>query len=256
MTAYQIIRRAILKLGVTDPTQSLTSQEVADGLEMLNVMLAEWYTNSFLKQQDELTFTTDVSASSFSFGANPNGSCDECPPSQAHASNINPLNIISAFVVDGGGVVNNQIRVVNRIDTTQFNRSIVTNYPEYGSYQYGFQTSYFHLWPQCGNGVNIKIFYLKPHENIPESNIHVTIPMPPQYYMTLILDLANRLASDYGAILNQTDYKQLMDSKKDMEGLRSTPSPMARFDAGAATVGRTPKYPYIFGNGNGSYGGA
>lgn len=251
MTASQIIRRAILKLGVIDPTQSITSQESQDGLQMLNVILAEWYTNSYIKQIDEMTIVTDSTVEKVSFGVDPSGNCDECPASVGHVSSINPLKVISAFTNQDTGVLNKQIQIVNRIDTQMMYKDIVSIYPEYASYQYGFETSYLHFWPKVSNGVSIKLFYLKPHEEITPDRVNIVVPMPPQYYNTMILDLANNLAADYGTSLSQTDYRRLMESKAAMDSLRSEPSPMARFDGGAQSVGWGAKYPYMGWGGSG-----
>lgn len=243
MTAYSIIRRALMKCGAIDPTQSITSQEANDGLEMLNIMLAEWFMNSYIKQIDEMDFTITTESFKYSFGICPSTCCNP-NDAEMHISDINPLQILNLFSVDANGLPlwNNEITVVNRIDTESYkdNNSILS-IPTMASYQYGDQTgtSYLHFVSKFSTPASFKMFYLKPHTEISGADLHNEIRLPPQHYNTLILDLASRLASDYGGQLSQIDSIQLEKSRKDLMNLRSGPIPLAKFDISVSTIGRS-----------------
>lgn len=242
LTAYDVIRRALMKCGAIDPSQPLNSQEASDGLQMLNIMLSEWFMNSYIKQKDELDFSITLETDKISFGVNPYNTCCNEEEAAKHISDINPLQILNLFYRDDNGIyLSNEIEMVNRIDTEKYRvNSASTRWPAMASYQYGdlTGTSYLHFSMLVTPTLNLKMFYLRPHVDIEEADLHFALNLPSQHYNTIILDLSSRLAADYGGQLSAIDMMQLEKSRRELMNLRSSPIPFASFDSGVSTMGR------------------
>ena len=257
-TAYSSIRSALMKIGAIDPSQPLTSIEISDGLKVLNNIMSSWYMDQYFKQQDEMDIVVPIGLYKVSFGKDPGSSCSECDQSVGHVSSINPLNIQSIFnMTNQNGNLNNgtwpysnQIQVVNRIDTEQFSKQVLS-WPAIASYQYGTVTSYLHFFPGSGWEMAWKILYLKPFVQILQENVNAEIDLGDNYTLTLECEMAKVLASSYGGQLSATDAMILQDGMQKIHALRSMPTPAAQFDGAVTTMGVTSLYSRYGYNGNG-----
>lgn len=217
-TALDIIRGAMRLIGAVDPGEQLTADEASDGLELLNELL-ESLSNEGLACHQILqeNFALSSGVASYTIG------------SGATFNTTRPLNVLSAFIRDGG--YDYPLRVLTREEYDRFTPKTTQYQPEYLYYEPSVANGRIYLY-----GVPAKAYavtdglYINSQKQLQQFALLTTeIVLPPGYKRMLRYNLAPELAPEYNRKVPDAVLAIARESKASIKRLNSR-TPKLRLD--------------------------
>ena len=202
ITAHDLIRRAGLEIGITDPYEALDAHEASDGLDSLNQMLDSWSLEGltiFQILQENVVLNAGIA--SYTIG-----------PSGTFITN-RPMEIISAFVKEGG--IDYPIHIIGRQEYDRIEQKTVGYRPEYLFYEPSVPNGVITLWGVPGIVSGLYINSEKQLQRFDTLTSQVVLPIG--YERAIVKNLAIEMAPQY----RRTPSKELMltavESKANIE---------------------------------------
>jgi len=189
VTALDIITSAMRKSGIITKNEVPSSDEVVDGLEMLNDLMESWSNNSLMitsRTLENFSLTGGVSDYTIGDGGDFN--------------TTRPISIISSYIRIG--VTDYPLKMIN--DDAYANiaqKSIQSNIPDFINYNNNYALGKIKIYPTPS--VNYSIFLLTEKPLITYS-LSDNIDLPAGWKRALIYNLAMELAPEYGEQVTQS----------------------------------------------------
>jgi hypothetical protein len=198
-TARGIITKALQKIGALTKSESPSADEINDGLDSLNMLIASWANESLMIYARAWeTFTLVGNQELYTMG----------PGGDFNTSR--PLFINEAFY---------------RIGTTDYQLSVVSQdvyfgniiqkelngMPMYICNDNAFPAVNLRLWPVPAGAYEL---HLMTEKALTSLTIDTTINLPPGWERALVYNLAGEIAPEYGQQPDQSVFKIAADSKK------------------------------------------
>lgn len=196
-TARTLIKAALRSINAISVGATPSAEETADGLEALQFMLRSWSNNNILLyfiEQDTLTMS---GASSYTIG------------SGGDANTVWPVDIKGAVV--------DSTYVLDIIDEQKYRKVSTSNNsgpPAYLYYNPEYPLGLLYVWPTGGNSMVLDT--LKPLTD--PTNLSSTVAFPTAYDDAIKWNLAERLAPEYGRVINPIIHKL---AKESLDNLRT-----------------------------------
>jgi hypothetical protein len=186
MTALDIITDALIDLGAIDPIEALTADEASHGLRRLNAMLGSWSNERLACYQIlQENFALSSGVASYTIG------------SGATFSTTRPLDILSAFIRDGG--IDYPLTILTRERYDRIQAKTTQYQPEYLIYTPSVANAVITLY-----GVPAKAYpvtdglYINSQKQLQNfALLTTTVVLPEGYVRALIANLALELAPAY-----------------------------------------------------------
>ena len=211
MTVLQLIERSLRRLGVLDNGEDPTSDEVSDGIDVLNDLLysiasQRWGVHTISLLNHTLTSGTDE----YSIG------------SAGTIAETRPVRILSAFLrrddVDYPVNIRSREYMDARFDKT------VTGVVRDLYYEPTYPTGTVTLYPIPDNSSDV--IYFRAWQPIATySASGTTIDLPPEYHSWLIWNLARDYASEFGVAIPENVAVRSMETTKVLKNLHAVPVP-------------------------------
>lgn len=195
-TANTLIKAALRAIGAIASGETPTSNEMAEGLEALKIMLREWSGNNMLVYYQEQDTVTMTGASSYTIGSG--GDC----------STVRPVEIKGAVVDDIY-----ELKIIDEQYYRKLNLSSLSAQPAFLWYNPEYPLGI--LYPYPTGGSQMVIDSLKPLTE--PSAITDSIQFPTSYDSAIKWNLAIELAPEYGVEPSQIIYRRAMESKRLIE---------------------------------------
>lgn len=219
-TALGIITSAMRKAGVLTKGETPSADEAADGLEMLNDLLASISNDSmtvYARALNNFTLSGGVSTYTIGTGATFNTS--------------RPIKIISAYVRSGG--VDYPLFIINDEEFATISMKSTSGIPEFLNFTNEFPTATIKLYPVPSTGYEIFILSEKQLTSFALSD---TVELPAGWRRMLIYNLAIELAPEYGQPASAEVIQIAKDSKAEIRTAIMYAKSM-EWDSGVNTVG-------------------
>lgn len=184
MTAAQIILTAMKSLGIIASGEDATTDEYADGLLYLQMMLRGWAADRlFVHSTTADSFELTAGTSEYTLG----------PSGDFVTSRAN--KILSANLDNGEYAV----EVVSEKEYTNIKDKSITGTPKYLFVRMGFPLVTLYLSPVPDTSYTLYLYSVKPFtETSSFTSVNDTLIIPAMYQETLVNALAVRLASVFG----------------------------------------------------------
>ena len=190
LTRDQIITAAVRKLGRLASGQSLTAQQITDGAQGLNSLIAYFQTLGMpLWARTETTFALTLSTATYTIGS---GLTINTPA---------PLKLYQAFsVVDSVGI---EMEIVSKFANTNSILATDGSRPVQITYQPKVDTGLITIWPSpdatAVADVTVRIIYQRPVEMFTATS--ETMDIPKEWHLPIVYNLAVLLAPEWGVPL-------------------------------------------------------
>jgi hypothetical protein len=223
-TALSMITRSARLAGFIGKGETLDSDEAADGLTALNVMLDSWQLERLFVYQIVQGSYTWASGSSKTIGSG--GDFDTKRPDR----------IDSAFIVDS----NSQWDPLEILkDRAQYD-AIVTKTTQSSLSQYLFMdTAYplgvLYLYPVPSVSLTLKLNTWQTLQSF--SGLTTVLALPPGYQRAIEYNLALEYGPEYGVTIHSQVQAIAMQSKANIKNI-NRPSMIAQVDTGVASLGK------------------
>lgn len=201
LTRDQLITAAVRKTGRLASGQSLSAQQLSDGQQALNGIIALLQTKGMpLWARAEYTFSTTLATSSYTIGV---GQTLDTPY---------PVKIHQAFAINTVASPNTgtEMEILSTYDLSLSVVSSTGPLPTQLSYQPKVDLGIITIWPipdsTAASDIDIKIIYSRPFEMFTSGT--ETLDIPREHHMPIIYNLAVALAPEYGVPLQ--DRQMLM----------------------------------------------
>ena len=190
---YDIIKRAMRLLSIIESSETPKAQEATDFLQVLNWMIEEWTNQKLITYQivNEL-FATVGGKGTYTIG--PDTSCD--------FNTMNPVKITGAYLRDTTPGYNNDwtLEVIPNDRYQQiFQKAISTTYPRFLHFTRSWPYGVVDLWPIPVKAYQLEISQWK--QLVKFSSIQDIVCLPPGYKDALCLNLAVKMAPEYGKVV-------------------------------------------------------
>ena len=194
LTRDQIITAAVRKTGRLASGQSLSSQQLTDGMQALNGVIALMQTKGMpLWARNEYTFSTTLAAATYTIGV---GQTLNTPY---------PVKIHQAFAIDTTASPNTgtEMEVLSIYDMSSTIIATSSSLPTQLAYQPKVDIGTITIWPipdaTAAANIDIKIIYSRPFEMFTAAG--ETLDVPREYHQPIIYNLAVILSPEYGVPL-------------------------------------------------------
>lgn len=196
-TALGIIKAAMRKAGVLTKNETPDSDEAADGLEMLNDLLASLSNDSLVVYARTVeSFSLSAGTASYTIG------------SGATFNTARPVKIVSAYV--RSGTIDYPLRIISDEQYATISIKSIQGIPEYINYTNAFPTATVNLYPSPGAAYTI---YFVTEKEISSLSLSDTVSFPPGWKRMLIHNLAVEVAPEYGQQVPATIVEIARESK-------------------------------------------
>lgn len=193
-TAYDIIQKALQKIGVLAEGETATAAQMQDGLDALNMLLDSWSGRSLLTSariRESFALTANQATYTIGVGAGFNTS--------------KPFEIVDAFVRDGQNI-DYPVGVVSRGVYDAYDDkalTTVTSRPESlfydpGATQQANHAGTIYLYPTPDGNTTYTLFLESEKPFTTFSALTDTVTFLPAYKRALVYNLAIEMAADYG----------------------------------------------------------
>jgi len=180
-TAQTLIKAALRVIGAYAPGETPTTDELADGLECLKLMLRHWSDNNmriYYTKQDTKVLT---GASSYTIG------------SGGDINTVRPASIRGAYVKDSAGI-DSILNIIDEAKYRRFQLKTLSGTPEYLWYSPEYPKGKIYIYT-----LSTGTLYLDSLKPLTEpALITSTVEFPPGYDEAIKFNLAVRLAPEYG----------------------------------------------------------
>lgn len=182
-TALGIVTSAMRKNGVLTKGEAPSADEAADGLEMLNDLLASLSNDSLIVYARTLeNFTLVGGTSSYTIG-----------PS-ATFNTTRPVKVIAAYVQSGG--VDYPLTVVSDESFSAITYKSTSGIPEFLNYSNSYPTATIKLYPSPSSAYDLYILTEKPLTAF--ASLSTVVSLPPGWERMLKHNLAMEMAPEFG----------------------------------------------------------
>lgn len=181
-TALDIITSAMRKAGILTKTESPSSDEAQDGLEMLNDLLAS--------NANDGLFVYARTLESFPLSG---GVADYTIGTGGTFNTSRPVYIASAYVRIG--TIDYPLAIIDDVDYADIDIKNLGSIPYWLNYTYGFPLGTIKLYPVPSAGWTLFLLTEKP---MSEFTLYETVSLPPGWSRYLKNQLAIELAPEYG----------------------------------------------------------
>lgn len=216
-TAGTLITAALRKIGVSDPGETLSSEDMNTGLEAMNDMLAMWTAEGlhlYATTQENFPLT---SAQSYTIGTGGN------------FNTTRPLEIVQAFTRVGDS--DYSCSIIEKSEYNLFsNKTTTGSYPTSLAYAPEYPLGKIYVYP-----VSTGTLYLESRKLLQQFATSSTIyNMPEEQLLAIKTNLARVLAPEYGKPLDPNLAEQAMTFKNILKSLYIR-VPRAKFDFGGGS---------------------
>lgn len=195
-TALGLITSAMRKVGALTKNESPDSDEAADGLEMLNDLLASWSTESIIVNvRTEESFPL-TSALAYTIGV---GATFDTTP---------PVHIVSAYVRSGS--TDYPLDIITDAAYAQITQKDTAGIPDCLNYNNGFPTATIKFHPAPVAGYTL---YLVSEKPLTSFSLNDTVNLPPGWRRALIYNLAIEMAPEFDQPVKPSVEKVARQSK-------------------------------------------
>jgi hypothetical protein len=199
-TALTLIKSAMRKIGALAAGEDPTTDESADGLLTLQMMLRNWSANSINIYYTVLDTVTLTGAESYTIGTG------------GTVNSARPEIIVYAYIRDSNGMDHKVI-----ICDEKFYRGMqlkgLVDVPKYLWYSPEYPLGKIYVWPLGGGTL-----YLSSYKQLTDpSLISSTISFPPEYDEAIVMNLAMRLGLEYGRPPDPILAKMAVESLREVE---------------------------------------
>jgi len=192
MTVGDLIRMALKECGVLGVGQTASAEDSNDALIKLNWMLGQWNRRRWLVYRTLDASCVSTGAVSYSVGIG--GDINTPRPDRLEGGFLRQL-------VNGGNPTNPVDYPISLIDAREdYNRIAIktlTPFPQYYFYDPTFPLGTLYPWPVAQASIYELHISLKS-ELTTFASLVEEIEMPPEYFETMLYNLAVRLAPSYG----------------------------------------------------------
>lgn len=210
-TALDIIKSAMRKAGVLTKAESPSADEAADGLEMLNDLLASLSNDSMVIYARELeSFTLSGGTATYTMG------------SGGVFNTTRPVKIISSYV--RVGTIDYPIDTISDEQYASVAYKGITGIPQFLNYTNGFPLGTVKLYPSPSGSYQL---FILSEKQLSEFTINQTVSLPPGWKRMLIYNLAMELLPEYGQAATQELKMIADDSKNEIRRAIMASRPMA-----------------------------
>ena len=188
-----IIKRAMRLLSIIESSEMPSNQAATDFLQVLNWMIEEWSNKKLITYYivNEI-FNTVGGKSVYSIGPDP--SCD--------FNTMMPIKIQGAFLRDNSPGYNNDwtLEIIPNDRYQQiFQKQIISSYPRFLNFQHSWPYGQINLWPIPIRAYQLEISQWK--QFVKFSTLQDIVCLPPGYKDAMALNLAVKMAPEYGKVL-------------------------------------------------------
>lgn len=206
MTPHKLINGAWRLTGLIDPYQNADEVQLENGLEALNMMLADWSSATInIYASESENFALDGSAS---YTMGPGGT----------ASTVRAEKIESAFVRIS--TADYQLKILNQNEYNMIGLKSTGGTPHSLFYDPTYATGYIYLYPVGESGSTVYIESQKVFSEL--TNLTSDWALPRVYERAVKFNLAIDLAADAGRETTQTVVKQADESYKRLVSLNAS----------------------------------
>jgi hypothetical protein len=201
LTRDQIITAAVRKTGRLASSQTLTAQQITDGAQALNTLIAHFQTLGMpLWARAETTFPLTLDTPTYTIGT---GLTINVPA---------PLKLYQAFAINDD--FGTEMEVVSNFDNSNSVLTTSGSLPTQISYQPQIDAGTITIWPApdstAVSDVTVRIIYQRPFEMFTAAG--ETMDIPKEWHLPVIYELAVLLAPEWGVPLND---RQLLKKEAD-----------------------------------------
>ena len=187
-TARDLVQKAHKKISVLGQGSTLTSEEINDGFDEMNAMIAQWSTDgALIFTETKETFSLS-GATSYTIGSG-----------QTFDTTL-PRDIKAAYVSENG--FDTPLDLIDNVEYASISDKDQTGTPEKIYFDGNYPTGNIYIWPVGYSYTTLTMFTEKPLTSF--SSLTTTFEMPLEYETAIIYNLAVRLAPDYEKEASQT----------------------------------------------------
>ena len=217
ITAADIIKASMRKLGLLAKSETPSNDEMQDSLQALNMMIDEWGAQKLMATATTTeNFPLVSGQQSYTIGVGGNFNTSK------------PLDIYSAYYQDNQGL-KYQLEIVTRAEFESYQDSQIVNarpltlFYDPGATQQTNQlgTIYLYFTP---DGTSSYTLYITSQKQFTEfAGLTTTVTFPPSYYKALVYNLAVEIAPEYGVSVSAETGMLAIESKETVESQNSRP---------------------------------
>lgn len=231
MTAAEAIRRALGALRMIAPNATLSSDDGATGLAILQTMLSDWENQALLPNSLNRQSFALTGAASYTIGA-------------AQTFNVAMPTKISYAAVKQGNI-DYPVDIVDAASWDSIpDKTTAGRVVEKLFYLPGTSTGTVYVWPRAGDSITLEM--LKKF-TLPSSGTDV-IDLPARYNLALIYSLAELLSPEYEATHNATVLQKAFELRAALKAANSI-RPQLMLDPTLARIGAAGRGRYSILNG-------
>ncbi|MCP4988360.1 MAG: hypothetical protein GY928_20610 [Colwellia sp.] len=187
-TARDIIRLAMLEIGILAAGETPSAEDSNDAFDKLNLVIDSWAGNN-LMQSAAIEETANISAGTNNYAIGSNQTIDTSKP----------FDIISAFLRDSNSY-DYGLKIIDKKEYDSKSDKTLQNKPDSlyynpGASQQANQTGTLYFYPTPKSAYTLHLTSMKPFTAFSDLNSNVTFPAG--YKKALIEDLAINLAPMY-----------------------------------------------------------
>lgn len=213
-TASSIITRALKMAGIIDAIEAASAEELSDGLESLNELLAGMsIARGLISAQVTEALTLTNGDGIYSIG------------SGADLSTTRPLRIESAYITSNG--VDSPLGIGSRNDYNEIPDKTTQGTPSDIYYDQAFANGDLRFYPVPDAAYVVTVSSWKPISQV--SAVGDDVSMPDYLLAYIKVSLAINLATEYRQPVSEVWYSQKSDLEAKMRSLHRQPA-RARFD--------------------------
>lgn len=185
MKARELVKRALVTAGIVGKNESVSAEDITDGLASLNELIGSWSNESLLIfARESEVFTLTANKADYTIGTG------------ADFDTVRPIFITSAFVRLTGGSNDFNLGIMSASD---FDTSITDKEslgtPEFLGYNNAFPVGGIRIWRVPSTTYELHMISEKPLEKF---TLDTNISLPEGWERALRYNLALEMASEYG----------------------------------------------------------
>jgi len=218
-TALGIIKSAMRKNGALTKGDTPDSDEAADGLEMLNDLLASLSNDSLIVYARTVEgFSLVAGTASYTIGAS------------ATFNTTRPIKIVSAYV--RSGTIDYPLEIISDEQYAAITLKSTSGTPEYLNYTNAFPQATINLYPKPAAADTL---YLVTEKELSSFTLAQTVSLPPGWKRMLTYNLAVEMAPEYGQQVSPEVFELAKESKAAIKYAVMTAKPM-QWDSGVSST--------------------
>lgn len=196
-TARKIIKSAMRRAGILTGNENPTAEEAADGLEMLNDMLASWSNDSMVIYARTLeNFPVSGGVASYTIG--PGATFDT----------VRPVKIVSAFIRIG--TLDYPLQIINDETYADIGMKSINGIPQALNFDNNYPVVTIKLYGPPDASYTL---FLLSEKQLTQFTLDDNVDLPPGWRRALIYNLALELAPEYGQPASQEVVSVARESK-------------------------------------------